>query len=381
MNNQPYNQTNSSNPYLIDVNKEEIIKKDGKQLTSSYIWGYKDREELLQWVFNYYRKNGFPYPKCSDKILDSTFNKLKTINYETILTEDNHIKNSNSIGSNILKHFCGENLYRAKGDKGFSPLEVFNDDEKLIKVLKNRMGWCLSGEDGEKRPYIFGINDSMIIQGIRSSGLGSSISQFKIPVAMFLYRRYLGASGNILDFSSGWGARMLGAMACNYNYYGIDPLTATNLNEMSNYFESDDCFKNNITVFKGGSEDKTSYNIKDVDLVIGCPPYFKLEIYNDDNNQCYNKFSEYNDWLEKYWKKTVENCLNVMKKEAKFILIINKNFKKYMLKDDMLNICFDRGLKLFESFPMKTAKSHLSGKRKSKITSKYSDGIFVLKKE
>jgi len=381
MNDQPYNKTNSSNPYLIDINKDELIKKDGKKLTASYIWEYKDREELVKWVFDYYRKKGFPYPKYSSTILNSTFNKLKKIDYNSILSEDGTIKNSNSTGTNILKHFCGEKFYNSKVEKGDSPLDVFNDNEKLIKVLKNRMGWCLSKEDGEERPYIFGINDGMIIQGIRSSGLGSSISQFKIPIAMFLYKRYLKENGVILDFSAGWGARMLAAMACGYNYYGIDPLTAENLNEMNSFFSDDSCFKNDINVFEGGSEDKNSYNVDSVDLIIGCPPYFKLEIYSNDNSQCYNKFPEYNDWLEKYWKKTVENCIDIMDEKTKFILIMNKSFKEYMLKDNMLDICFDCGLEMFESFPMKSSKSHLSGKKNSGIATKYSDGIFVLKRE
>jgi len=198
---------------------------------------------------------------------------------------------------------------------------------------------------------------------------------------MFLYKRYLKDNGVILDFSAGWGARMLAAMACGYNYYGIDPLTAENLNEMNGFFSDDSCFKNDINVFEGGSEDKNSYNVDSVDLIIGCPPYFKLEIYSNDNSQCYNKFPEYNDWLEKYWKKTVENCIDIMDEKTKFILIMNKSFKEYMLKDNMLDICFDCGLEMFESFPMKSSKSHLSGKKNSGIATKYSDGIFVLKRE
>ena len=58
-----YDSTNSINPWLIERNNHIAIKdKDGNKLTAAYIWSKKgkDREDLVQYVFKYFRSKGFP---------------------------------------------------------------------------------------------------------------------------------------------------------------------------------------------------------------------------------------------------------------------------------------------------------------------------------
>lgn len=58
-----------------------------------------------------------------------------------------------------------------------------------------------------------------------------------------------------------------------------------------------------------------------VDAVLFSPPYFDLEIYPGEE-QSVNSFSNYDDWLEGYWRKTVKVCRDVMKPNAKFAFVI-----------------------------------------------------------
>ena len=378
MNPKPYDKTNSSNPYLINIRKGDIITyTDSEKLTAEYIWGRcgKERKELTQWVFDYYRNRGFPEQKLTDNELIKSFNKIRKLDTSKILTRNGEIKNSNSIGTNIIKHFCWKEFYSSKKETGVSPIEAFNDDKKLMKVIKNRMGWCSSGEDGSERPFVFGINDGMILQGIRSSGLGGMISQFKVAVAKFLYEKYVPEGGTVFDYSAGWGARLLAAMSLGIRYYGVDPLTSNPLNRMIDFF------KGNAKVINGISENIDIYkNIPLVDHIMSSPPYFKLEIYSADKTQSYNRYPEYQEWLLNYFKKTVENCLGIMKNSGTFGLVVVEKYKKYNLGKDMIDICLSCGLEKIDYFPFKTAKSHLSGKTKNNINIKYNDGVFVFKK-
>jgi hypothetical protein len=376
MNSFPFDKNNSINrPWLINLNKDELIELNGFKLSAEYIWNKEgeEREKLLKDVFDYYRKRGFPLLKLNYEELLKEYNKIKKVNYKNIITDDGEIKNSNNIGLSIVKHYCNELFYKVKTKKSKSVFEVFENDELFKKVLKNRMGWCSSSEDGNIRPFIFGITDKMIIQGIRSSGLSKSISQFKIPIAQYLYDKYCIKNGTILDYSAGWGSRLLGATSLNYKYIGIDPLTSDSLNLMIQELNLEGW------VIKGESEDETIYkNIKDIDLIIGCPPYFNLEIYSEDISQCYNKYNDYNDWLEKYWRNTVKNCFNKLKFNSKFILIINEVCNKYKLREDMVKICEEEGLKIFKIYKIKTIKSHLSFKKES--VQKYNDIVCVFEK-
>ena len=376
MNPYPYDITNSVNPYLINTNKASQISLNGHILSAEYIWSLEgaSREALVQSVFGYYRNLGFPYPKFSDDKLVKEFEKVKKVDVDSMLVEG-ALKNSNSSGTGICKHFSGPLFYTSRVDKGRSLLEVFNDDELLLKVLKNRMGWCTSGEDGNVRPYVFGINNDMIIQGIRSSGLGSAISQFKPAIAKYIYSKHVPSQGKVLDYSSGWGARALGAMSLDLTYYGIDPLTSEANNNILKFFNGKG------VVVNGVSEDVNSYNgFEKIDLCLSSPPYFNLEQYSGDASQSYNKFSDYKMWLDNYWDMTVKNCISVMKPNAYFCLVIEASFKKYDIGKDMLDKCVSNGLRLVETYPLQTSRSHLSGKRKSKDVVKTTEAIYCFER-
>ena len=148
--NKLFDETNSSNPWLIDIRKDELLIDDtGNKLSSSYIWSKQgaEREKLVQWVFAHYRQKGFPFPKLSEEELLKKFGKLKTLT-SAFDEKSGILKNSNSQGLDILKHFCGELFYCTKADGGRSTLEVFHDDvQRQIKKQIDKI------EDSELRNY------------------------------------------------------------------------------------------------------------------------------------------------------------------------------------------------------------------------------------
>jgi len=379
MNDIPYDETNSNNPYLINTNKkEQIMGPEGVPVSAEYIWSKqgKDREDLVEWVFQYYRRKGFPVPVLTPIAMNKSLLKIEKSPLDKLLNAEGFLKNSNSSGLDIIKHFCGSKFYQAKSLKGRSPYSVFSDDELFRKVLKNRMGWNVSFEDGTERPYMFGITDKMILQGIRSSGLGSAISQFKPVVSKFLYDKYMPVYGNVFDYSCGWGARLLGALSCNkdISYYGTDPLTYHELGEMTKHFNA------NATIYGYGSEDAALYNcLPEMDFIFSSPSYFNLEVYSEDHSQCYNKFSDYEQWMNEYWFKTVENCVSILKKNGMFGVCVVESVNGFSLAKDMLDICRSFNMELVDTYPLYTSKSHLNNKVKSHVKMKNSDVVYILK--
>ena len=147
----PYDITNSTNPWLMETPNASLLvdpNKPTEQLTASYIWSLQssDREQLVKTLFEEYRKAGFKSIitslQLSPEELEAEWNSLKkSALVEDIIKEE--IINSCSTGTNVLKHFCSELFYASKGSakNSMSCEEVFNDDNKLMSVLKNRMGY------------------------------------------------------------------------------------------------------------------------------------------------------------------------------------------------------------------------------------------------
>ena len=366
-NNKPYDATNSTNPWLMKCSGSPLVC-DGQELTAEYIWSKcgSDREALLEWVFAYYRKNGYPVFKLTDAELQEDFKALKSKDANDII-ESGAIKNSNTVGLDAAKHFTADLFAAVGGTKSKSCLDAFNDDELFKKVLRNRMGWCVSKEDGTERPYVFGINDKMIVQGFRSSAIGHSVSHFKPLIAKYVYEKYKVKS--TIDYSCGWGARCVGALSLGINYYGIDPLTYDRINQIIKYF-------NGSGVALGDGSESLDYSVfPDVDMCFSCPPYFDLEIYSNDEKQS-SQHKKYENWLEKYWEPTVEKCFG---KCSYFGFVAVKNVRKYNLLDDMSAVCLKNGGVLIEDTPIKVSKSHLSGKAQSKNVDKKTEHLLVYK--
>ena len=58
------------------------------------------------------------------------------------------------------------------------------------------------------------------------------------------------------------------------------------------------------------------------DSIIICPPYFDMEIYGEGEQSTKN-YPNYQDWLEKYWHKTVQVCAHILKPTGLFGVIAN----------------------------------------------------------
>lgn len=408
--NNPYTYQNSTCPWLMGIKEEndkndEIIQVTDKynnkvKCSSKYLWtlNINERIDTLNQVFNYYRSVGFPEEKLTQSELISIYNKLKDKNADEILIGNNIISNSGSLGLNICRHFCSDKFWSASDEKMLSIRDVFNNDELFINVLKNRMGWCLTNEgksenNNQPRPYMFSITDKQIRAGIRNSGGGYGVSNFRPLISKFIYKKYLNniiikenQKPVIFDYSGGWGARCLSALVLGYDYIFTDPLTYDNIMDLYSFYKyNTDSF---IKGFKSGSENKEIYNEilnlypNGIDMCFSSPPYFKLEIYNkSEQSQCYNKYSEYKYWIEQYWNLTVLNCDKILKHGGYFGLVIKESYNKYDLANDMTKILdLDLGYKLIDTYYMLTSQSHLSSKVKTGNKQKKTELIFIYQK-
>jgi hypothetical protein len=140
-----------------------------------------------------------------------------------------------------------------------------------------------------------------------------SINVFKPIVAMSIYRRFNPKS--VLDFTMGWGGRLVGACALNIpKYTGID----LNKNLRQPYEDMVDTLKELSTTkidLRFQNALTVDYSKIDYDMVLTSPPYYNTEVYRGQSamdKEVWNK-KFYEPIFSKTWKgmKKGHYCLNI----------------------------------------------------------------------
>ena len=95
------------------------------------------------------------------------------------------------------------------------------------------------------------------------------------------------------------------------------------------------------------------------DTVFFSPPYYELEMYAGDA-QSVRKYKTYPEWLEGYWRPTVELCHHVLVKGGgatnhtglgKMCFIIS-DYEGHSLVKDMKAIAVEEGFRFLKKIPM-----------------------------
>lgn len=338
---------------------ENCISYLDKTLTIKNIEAFslEERKNLANYIFEYYRKYGFPYPKDEKDELKEDFKNL--LNCQITPEEDGTIKNHLTYGNRIFYNYSPQ-FFETSGVGEKSMIEAFNNDETLMKVILNRLGVTYK--------EVFNMHGAMIRQGFRSTRSCSTTSIFNCAVSKSIWEEFCPDENSVvLDYSTGFGQRLIGFMASSKGgkYIGCDPWDKQieSLNGIYELLREDSPCPKDIQLYNIGSENLPhNDHYKSVDFAFSSPPYFSKEIYEKDESQAYYNKS-YNEFLE-WWEKTVYNIDMMLKDNGKFglnmvnILKIKNN--QYPILDDMLNICAKFGWKESERRKLKMHVSHMN---------------------
>lgn len=277
----------------------ESVTQDLMRLDKA-TWSSADdagKSAIEQEVFDIYRsKNILPINYYS---LEGCIEEIKNINQRSCVVNNQRIAVGNTGGQSFCR-FWFPNMQEAYtvGSKNVSLRSRFMDDKKL----KRAINLCYKHRnEGDK---------SVIPQNLRRAldlVSGGSIQNFKPMNARAIWE-YICPSmwGRVLDFSSGYGGRMLGAMTSNmrYHYTGIDPNTKTynGLEALGNLVN--EVVGTDFNMYNTVSEEFDPIDGA-YDAAFSSPPYFNLEIYSDEPTQCMNRYTNTDAWFEHYVEPTL----------------------------------------------------------------------------
>ncbi|HUS49496.1 MAG TPA: DNA methyltransferase [Candidatus Paceibacterota bacterium] len=334
----------------------------------------KGKNEIVDLLFEYYRKTGFPYTELTD---EEKINRLdRIIKARDLLLEGNFLQ-TNPSGLDLANYFHPHMIEIKSGYRNDrTPKETYEDDNCLRDCIKR---WLFLGNTP---------NHSGIRRILKTRNGTRTVTNFRPTVAKFLYDTYVPDGGSILDPCSGFSGRLLGCISSGRGilYHGIDPDSRTAIGNMncasffSNYYDllGERDYNYRFRFDLGCAEDVMSGIEGNYDVIFTSPPYFDLEKYNNNKNQSYNKFNNYEKWLKEFLFKIVDESKRLLKKEGKLILN-TKNTDNYAIANDLCRYCSEKWV-LEKEYKMKLVNSEYNRSKDKEINFHY-EPIFVFVKK
>lgn len=276
--------------------KNSSVKRtSGGQFTSGK-WS-ADQEALAVLLFKEIRRDGI-VPKPIDihhavGILERLCGVAAAIDGEFIP----YCRTGTELCVSFFPHIIG-----MASNKSLSPIAIFSDNEMLMDCIRRTIRYAKRATQASVR------------QGLKTYRNNRSVTIFP-PVWAKRAIELSAPCGDklkVLDFSCGFGGRMLGSYATGRVglYVGIDPLpqniashealariVAGHASLSSRTFET--------KFILGCAEDEIDKLNTLFDVVLTSPPYFNKERYSDDQSQCYVRFGNYGNWVTHWLKKVV----------------------------------------------------------------------------
>tara|TARA_R110002153_G_C13231433_1_gene489841 strand:- start:88 stop:1050 length:963 start_codon:yes stop_codon:yes gene_type:complete len=217
-------------------------------------------------------------------------------------------------GNNCLYHYQFKNLLKCKREKGSTIEEIFSNEG-----TKNKLWVDTIKRNRRKNAIVPSPTDVYEAHRINTG----AIVFFKASTAKYIYKKYNATS--VLDFSMGWGGRLLGAMALDINYIGVD----TNINLKQGY-------ENMITDLQGNKNKikllwqsclDIDYSKYDYDLILTSPPYINMEMYEN-----MTPFENDKIFYEEFLIPTMDKSFQHLKQGGKMCINISPKMFKSLIQ-------------------------------------------------
>lgn len=296
------------------LSEPKVLIVNGEEIKTEY-WCKVEDEERLQLKQDFFCKPTIEELNTQFKRLHSGGPKMDKVN----------------------RYYFRELMAKTKlSDSKWTVEEVFENND-LVGLFKSRV------ESGSKKTFQ---ESRTLAQNIEKAIGLSSYARFPTNYPLQSVEKILekyNINNNWYDFSCGWGARLIGAMRNNVNYFGTDPnyLLTQKLHELAADYSKINKVKSSIDIRTVGSQHYIREWVDTMGLAFSSPPYFNLEDYRI-GDQSYKPGTTYEEWKENYLRPTFNNIYCYLIKEGYFLINI-KNLKDYPLVYDTLKIAEECG--------------------------------------
>jgi len=306
------------------------------------------KEKLVSLMFDYHRSHGFPYPEMRDYEIWKDFFVLQnmdakiTEHYEPLFDCTSRSIEIRSEGMRAATYFHSH-IWDSYAIGMRSPMGSYVDDGLLQRAIE--LAIEIDGDIGD----LYVRNKLGLVRGAQRC------SNFRPSAAKAIYKRYVPLDAEcVLDPSSGYGGRLLGFLSLEMGakYVGVDPsLPSCEGNEkMAEFFGR----SNKVEMVNSPFED-VDLGGRKFDFAFTSPPYFKKEIYSEEDTQSCHRYPDYQSWLDGFLLPMVTKVFEHLKPGCLFALNINDvniKSKHYPLVQDTIKLFTAVGFTEFERLEM-----------------------------
>lgn len=160
-------------------------------------------------------------------------------------------------------------------------------------------------------------------------------NNFQVTLAASIYKMFNGK--RIFDSSCGWGDRLIAAIALNMEYCGTDPSQC--LKPLYNNIIETLGNKNIHKIYNIGIEELDTTLVGKFDLCFSSPPFYDLEIYDDNNvKQSTSSYKTMTDWENGFLIPLAEQNIAVLENNGHLVMFVPGYYKviEYLSKHPLL---------------------------------------------
>jgi len=283
----------------------------------------RQRRRWLDHAFVYWRAHGFPYPRVAYDEMEREFGRLERIDPDTVFHKER--LGASTIGLQLANSFHPQMWSIPAQRHARAPVDHFKDDATLYKLLEraarfwpNRRCW-----------------NAQCLRSVFRIYAGGRVANFRPAVARALIARYSAPGQNVLDFSAGFGGRLLGCLTLKRSYIGIDPARpqVAGLRAMLNALRQ--LSESSAQIVRACAEDfMPPLAQASVDLVFSSPPYFKVERYDRASSQSYQRYETYETWKREFLCPIAEASYRVLRPGGHLVINV-ANTPRYPVARDL----------------------------------------------
>ncbi len=286
------------------------------------------REQLLSECFVYWRRRGFPYDFLGD--IEMRKELVGVIRTDARTSWEGVTVQGSTAGLRLV-NFFHPIMWAVRCRDAYAPLQRFESDLSLPRVLRHALTiW----------PDRFSVNATNLRSMLRTFSKTTRVSNFRPTLAKAIIERFSRPGQRVLDFSAGYGGRLLGCIAAGRHYFGIDP----SFDQIQGGIALVNALRRlgvpvpEVDLCQGPAEDVLpGLASASVGLVFSSPPYFDRERYSLEPSQSYVRFPIYSQWRERFLSTVLAESARVLKRGGRLVLNVS-NVDGYPIADDALSI-------------------------------------------
>jgi hypothetical protein len=281
----------------------------------------------------YWRLRGFPYPRLSSREIALEFGHLQNVCSAKVIRRSYAVHST--VGLRLANSFHPQ-MWQIR-EHGRSPVDRFREDDTLRAALSkaarfwpNRRCW-----------------NAQCVRSVFRLLHRSRVANFRPTVARALIEKYSHQGDSVLDFSAGYGGRLLGALTLGRRYVGIDPSVGQirGCRRMLRALRSLAVGEGEL--YLGCAEDILPLQpARSVDLILTSPPYYDTERYSNEPTQSYLRYTSYQEWRDQFLVTVLEQSHRTLRKKGHLVINV-ANAGRYPVADDTAKL----GSRIFGSAP------------------------------